>query len=412
MSLRAALIFLSCSLLLLMSLFYRASSAIIAPILISDLGLTPNDLGLLGGCFFYSFAVIQLPLGLFIDKIGPKVTMIVLNSIAVVGAVVFATSKSPTLAIVGRSLLGFGVASNLMGPLKIFTRWFEPRKFATMSGSLLSLASLGSLAACSPLAVLVDFLGWRGSFYALAGVHFLLIVFMIFVVRDQRGDRPDSKNDHKGIRPGWLHSYTALFSSWSYWAISFSVFLRYGAFACIQSLWAGPFLIGLLGLSPITAGNILLLMNLGFIVGAPIGGSLSDRILRSRKKAIFLAYSISAGASFTLAYYQGSSSLIVLGFIFFVIGFFNAFNQISFAHIKELMPEEISGSAMTGINFFLMMGAGVFTHGLGIILDKVSGPTTTAAYYSQAFLICFVAFALSSIFYLTVRDPNMSLTKG
>jgi MFS family permease len=407
MDIRPFLLFLVCASLLFMSLFYRVSSAIIAPILTSDLGLTPHDLGLLGGGFFYSFAVIQLPLGFFMDRVGPKLTMVVLNSVAVAGALVFANSNSVLSAVAGRALLGLGVAANLMGPLKIFTEWFERRKFATISGSLLSLASMGSLAASSPLAVLVEFLGWRGSFHALAGLHLILILFMVFIVRDRPNERrsPDVRED---IHPGWLSSYKALFSSRSYWAISASVFFRYGAFASIQSLWAGPFLIGFVGLNGFTAGNILLLLNLGFILGAPVGGVVSDRILRSRKKTVFLAYSISAGAALALAYTKSSSSLTLLGVIFFVIGFFNAFNQVSYAHIRDLMPEKISGSAMTAINFFLMMGAGIFMHGLGVLLENAPDAASAGSYYSRAFLICFGAFALSAVFYLMVREPKAS----
>ena len=165
------------------------------------------------------------------------------------------------------------------------------------------------------------------------------------------------------------------------------MFFRYGAFASIQSLWAGPFLIEFLRLSPITAGNILLLLNLGYSFGAPCGGYVSDQLLRSRKKTVYYAYTIAACATLVLAELHGSLSLALLAGVFFIIGFVNAFNQISFIHAKELMPDQISGSAMTGTNFFGMMGAGFFIHGLGLIFDNpllpwAPGPPTATHSWS------------------------------
>jgi sugar phosphate permease len=390
-----------------MSQFYRSSNAIIAPVLMKDLNLTPHDLGLLGGVFFYAFGLIQIPLGVFMDRVGPRLTMIVLNAVGVAGAVLFANANSLAFGVTGRLLLGVGMAANMMGPLKIFTKWFDRRRFATISGSMLSLAALGSLAASSPLAALVEAFGWRESFYILAGLNGLLTVCIVVIVRDSphHGDPGAAEQSE----PGWAVSLRSLFSSWSYWAMSASVFLRYGAFASIQALWAGPFLIGFVGLDPISAGNILLILNLGFILGAPSGGIVSDRILKSRRGAVTLAYSVAACTALGLAFHKGSGSLILLGAIFFLLGFSNAFNQISYAHIRELMPERISGSAMTAINFFLMTGAGMFTHLLGIILEDTSA--AAGSYYRDAFLICFGAFVLAALFYVTVREPK-SDTKG
>lgn len=405
MRFRAALIFITSALLLFLSLFYRASGAIIAPLLSSDLHLTPQDLGFLGGAFFYSFAIMQLPLGFLMDRIGARWTMVGMNFLAVIGAVIFASSGSLLFAVVGRALLGFGMAGNLMGPIKIFLKWFSPAKLATLSGVLLSVASLGCLASTSPLALLVEVLGWRGSFYALAGVNLLLIFSIILFVRDRPGELQENARVERRDS-AWWPSIKMLFSSWSYWAISVSVFCRYGAFASIQTLWAGPFLIKFLRLDPVAAGNILLLLNLGYSFGASSGGYVSDRILRSRKRTIYLAYVIAACATLVLAEYHGSGSLLLVGITFFIIGFVNAFNQISFIHIQELMPERISGSAMTATNFFGMMGAGAFVHGLGLIFEQTPQSMLSGSSYQQAFLVCFGAFIVSLLCYLPVKESK------
>jgi len=395
--------------LFLMSLFYRASSAIIAPNLVHDLKLSHEALGLLGAAFFYSFALVQIPLGFFLDRAGPRISMAVFNFIAVAGAVIFAGAGGAPGGVIGRALLGLGMAGNLMGPLKLFTNWFDPRKFATLSGLFISLGTVGSLAATSPLAIMVEAIGWRGSFYALAGLHCVLTICLVIIVRDiPSGKITSSIAQETPLFPSSFTSLRALFSNWSYWAISLSTFLRYGAYASIQALWVGPFLIEFLGLSPITAGNLILMLSIGLILGAPFGGMLSDRILRSRKRAIIIGLSISSVTILSFSQWESTTHLAMLGSLLFVIGFFNSFGQIVYAHIKELMPADMSASAMTGVNFFTMMGGGVFMHLLGGVMQYMGTNYTNAAEgYKVSFLICFAAFFLATTLYFTTKDPVM-----
>jgi len=406
---RRWIIFGVCASLFLMSLFYRASSAIIAPNLVHDLKLSHQALGLLGAAFFYSFAFVQIPLGFLLDRVGPRISMTVFNFIAVVGAVIFAGAGSVAGGIIGRALLGLGMAANLMGPLKLFTNWFDPRKFATISGLLISLGTVGSLAATSPLAIMVQTLGWRGSFYALAGLNSVLTICLITIVRDTPSDKttPPIPQEASPFSSSFA-SMKALFSNWSYWTISLSTFLRYGSYASIQALWAGPFLIEFLGLSPVTAGNLILMLSIGLILGSPFGGMLSDRILRSRKRTIIIGLSISSVAIFFFSQWQSTIHLVMLGTLLFSIGFFNSFGQIVYAHIKELMSDEMSASAMTGVNFFTMMGGGVFMQLLGGVMQHMSTNYTNAGKgYRTSFLICSAAFFLATALYLTTKDSSM-----
>jgi predicted MFS family arabinose efflux permease len=322
MNKRRWIIFAICASLLLMSQFYRVSGAIIASDLTRDLELNPQDLGLLGAVFFYVFALVQPPMGLFLDRVGARVTMLVLNFIGVTGAIIFAQAGGLLGGVMGRGLLGLGMAANLMGTLKLFTSWFDLGKFATLSGLLLSIGAMGNLAATTPLAFLVQAVGWRGSFYILAGLNAFLTLCLWFLVRDAppSGQTPDTAHLNKAGPPTASASMKILFSSWNYWAISLSIFLRYGAFASIQALWAGPFLMAYLGLPPVTAGNLLLMLSAGFILGSPTGGMLSDRVLKSRKRTLIIAVIVSATTTFTLAQWQSSSLLFLLGGILFIMG--------------------------------------------------------------------------------------------
>jgi MFS family permease len=407
-------IFGICTSLLLMSLFFRVSSAIIAPDLSRDLGLNPQGLGLLGAAFFYAFALIQLPLGLFLDRFGAQVTMVLLNLIGIVGTVIFARACGLTGGVIGRSLLGLGMAANFMGTLKLFSKWFELKKFATLSGLVVSLATLGSLLATSPLALLVQALGWRGAFYALAGLQAFLTACLITFVRDspltQREPYPTRAESPAPLSA--LSSIKMLMLGRDYWAISFSMFLRYGAFVSIQALWAGPFLMSYLGLAAVPAGNILLMLSIGFSIGSVTGGVVSDRVLRSRKKTLVFGLSISAFAVFFLSLWQGTAFLPLLGAILFAFGFSNGFGPVSYAHIREIMPEEMSGTAMAGINFFSILGGGVFIHGLGAVIERMAPDLSVSAEaYRNAFMICFWALCCALALYIITRD-SVALKKA
>ncbi len=384
-----------------MSMFYRASTAIISQELTLDLGLSQKELGLLGSAFFYAFAFVQLPLGLLLDRVGTRVTMVTLNLLGVLGAVILANGNNVVDGVTGRILMGLGMSANFMGPLKLITNWFSLKKFATVSGILLSIGSLGSMVATSPLAFLVEELGWRDTFRSLAGFHFLLIVCFFLFVRD----KPDISISDKTSHPSPIGSIKHLFSNWNYWAISFSTFLRYGSFAAIQTLWAGPFLIVYLNIPQMMAGNLLLMLGFGYILGAPIGGLLSDKVLKKRKQTVIIGVLCSASATIALLLWHDNSFLFWLGAVLFAIGFFNSFGQVSYAHIRDIMPNEMAGTAFTGINFFTMMGGGIFIHGLGSIIETASPHLTDIGNaYRVSFIICASALVVSMVLYATTRE--------
>ena len=164
-----------------------------------------------------------------------------------------------------------------------------------------------------------------------------------------------------------------------------------------------------LGLPAVTAGNLLLMISAGFILGSPLGGIVSDRVLKSRKRTLIIALFILAAAIFTLAQWQGTSHLVALAAVLFLLGFFASFNQLSFAHIMELMPQEMSGTAMAGINFFTMMGAGLFIHALGAVMQSMAPNLSDGGEaYRTAFLICFAAILVALALYFTTRDSTVT----
>lgn len=405
-------IFAVLSSMFVISQFYRVSSAVIARDLVRDLGLSPEGLGFLGGAFFYSFAVVQVPMGAALDRIGPRIMITILSLVSTLGAFLFALSHGFALALFARFLIGLGMACVLMGTFKALTAWFPPDKFATMIGLTYSVGTLGNVLATSPLAYLAAHLGWRSSM-AIIGILTALTSALVFkIVRD----RPEGTSSKKGTgdhsrREGYIPvrvSLRTIFGSPAFWQMAPANFFRYGTFVAIQGLWGGPYLMDVLGYSPIQAGNVLLMMSLGAIVGGPLGGKLSDKVFRSRKKVMIVGLSAYAMAIFFLTGWTHISHEFFYYILFFFLGFFNACGMVIFPHTKELFDSRISATAMTAVNFFAMIGAAVSMHAIGKIIEVfpgVNGVYPPRAYH-VAFLSCLVGIALAILSYSFSKDTR------
>lgn len=396
-----------CSVLFISSQFHRVSNAIIAVQLREDLNISAESLGILSACFFYAFAVMQIPLALFLDRIGGRLCMGILSVLGAAGGILFSTARGMEEAVLGRVLLGIGMAGNLMGSLKLISNWFPPRQFATLSGLLLALGTLGNMLAATPLALVVEKLGWRLSIGSSSFVTGLLALLFLLLVRE----RPTGSSV-QAIASGSLSTLSLvgrLLKLREYWLISFATFFRYGTFVAIQGLWAGPYLIKILGLGPVRSGNILVLLNLGLVLGSPLGGILSDRWMRSRKRVVVTGLAVMAAAELALAMGWCGDDTLWLGFLFASLGLSSAFGQVMYAHIKDMVPATMTGMAMTGINLFTMLGAASFLQGLGWVVDRwIQGGGTGQEAYTAAFLCAFGGVAVALLLYLFTREASPS----
>ncbi len=389
------------------SQFYRASNAVIAPQLLQDLHLDTKGLGLISAAFFYAFAITQIPLSMFLDKVGARRTMTGLSLVGVAGALIFAWADSMTVGMIGRILLGVGMACNLMGTLKLLTIWFDPRSFATLSGIVFSIGTAGNMVATTPFVLLVQEMGWRMAFCLIALINLLAVFALYGIVRDRPLQDPVVSNGDE-VLPGLGQAFDALrilLKDRSYWIISFGTFVSYGVFASLQVLWAGPYLMEVQGLSPVTSGNLILLMNFGMILGGPVWGALSDRLFKTRRAIVSLGLLVLFLSLIVLAIIPVEIGLIFLASVFFAFGFFRATSLLMYAQIKELMPLEMAGTAMTGVNFFTMIGPAVFLQGTGTLMQSLypeasRGPEA----FHASFFLCGACVCVAFILYFFTRD--------
>jgi MFS family permease len=404
---RPFLIFTLLSALYTLSMFYRVSNAVIAPNLIQDLGLDAETLGILGGAFFYSFALLQIPMGPLLDRIGPRLVITSSSLIGAIGALLFAFGYSYPAALLGRILIGAGMASILMGSLKVFTLRFPLERFATLMGTLVSIGTLGNILATSPLAYFSSTIGWRITFMIAGGATAVLALLTLLTLPPH--PRPLPAGEKGMVREmKILQSFRLILGSLTFWQIGAVAFFRFGISMSLQGLWLGPYLMDVKGYSPVQTGNLLILSAIGLIVGGPISGQFSDRIFRNSKKVALWGLCLYTLSLLPLIGIFKIQSPLWYGLLFFFMGFFNAFGMVIYSDAKNIFPITISGTVMTWVNFFTMAGAAIFMPALGKIIESFPriGQSYPAEAYHLSFLICFLGMATSLAFYAFSRKKR------
>jgi predicted MFS family arabinose efflux permease len=265
-----------------------------------------------------------------------------------------------------------------------------------------AVGTIGNIFAASPLALLTSTIGWRTTFI-ITGMITILLGFLVFWILNGEKINSGRVDPSSSNRPemGIMQSIRLILRSLAFWQFGAVAFFRYGVFVSLQGLWLGPYLIYIKGFSPVQAGNLLILLALGGILGSPIGGRLSDHYFRSRKRVVLIGLGLYCVSLIPLTGIWRIDHPFLFALIFFFIGFFHGSGMSLYAHAKDTFPIAISGTVMTYVNFFTMAGAGVFMPVLGKVIE--SFPRTNHVYpaeaYHLSFLICFLGMTASVIFY-------------
>lgn len=398
---KAVYIFFALASLFCLSMFYRSSNAVIALELIEDLKLNTETIGILGGAFFYSFSLLQIPMGPMLDRIGPKIIISLFALIGALGSFIFAFSNSFYTAIVGRIFIGIGMAAMLMGSLKILILQFSSERFATLAGLIITAGAVGSLLSASPLAYFSSIFGWRAVFIITGLITvFLGISLFILLHNDTNNGISKSSRDAEGGLLKTKDSIVSVLTTHTFWQICAVAFFRYGTFISLQGLWLGIYLMTAQGYSSLQTGNMLILLAIGNAIGAPVSGRLSDKVIPSRKKMVLWGLTIYAFLILILTLTPNVRHPIWYGTIFFLIGFFNGFGTLLYSHVKDLFPLSISATTMAWVNFFTMAGGAVFMPFMGKVITTLSGAGVNPILgYRVTFFICFLGMSLSLIYY-------------
>jgi sugar phosphate permease len=396
--------------MLVISMFFRVSMAVVSSDLTSDLGFGAAELGVISGIFFYVFACAQIPLGSLLDRFGGRIIIFILGIVTTGGSLLFACASGYPDAVAGRALLGLGTAAVLMGSLKIYTNWFPPQEFARVSGFMIAVGNLGSIGATKPLEYVISHFGWRPTFVAASIVQLAVTLAVFLVTSDAPDDRKfvsaPAAAENPGTNSSIFRVWKLFFTSPAFWLVSMTAFFWYANYMVLLALWGGPYLREVLGLDGSAAGTLLLCISFGYICGSLLLGKVIDLVGGSLTTTMVIGQLILLLAMTAMLGPAELVSRTVLALIFFVIGLASASGVLIYPLARNLVPHRFAATAMTFVNFFLLLGAAAAQHAMGLYIHSfprgASGYPATA--YHGAFLMPICGLTLTVILFACNRS--------
>ncbi len=362
-----------------LSYAYRTINAVLSPHLAVDLGLNASDLGLLTSVYFLTFAAFQLPLGLLLDRFGPRRVEATLLLFAAAGAGLFAVSSNRVELIVGRGLIGLGVSACLMASFKAFVLWFPVMRLPAINGWILAAGGLGALVATAPVEAALQVTGWRGLFAGLAIVTVAVAAALWLVVPE--------RSSH-GAAGGWREQgrgVAEIFRSPVFWRIAPGSVVSQASFLAIQGLWAGPWLRDVAGLDKTAAAGYLFWVAAAMVAGFLGMGQLAYRL--SRRGVPPLVVSMGGMALFMLGQLALLLKLQPLWPLWVLFGLFGTAGTLNYAILTQAFPPALAGRVNTALNLLVFVAAFAGQWGMGAIINQ--WPAAGGGYAEPGYQLAF-----------------------
>jgi len=379
----AMLVFLPFAAGYFLSYVFRTVNAVISPDLVSEFGLSAASLGLLTSAYFLAFAIMQIPVGLMLDRLGPRRTNACLLLCAGTGAVIFSMANGVAGLLFGRALIGLGVAAGLMSSIKAFTLWFPLERLPAMTGRMLFVGGLGAISATVPVEMALQFFDWRVLFQILAAATFVAAALVFLTVPEKRGDGP-----HETLSDQ-VRGALGVYASPLFWKLALGTTLFQGINMSVQGLWAGPWLVDVAGLGRQAVAFHLLALGVASMCGFLFWGVLAARL--ARRGIAPMSVMIGACAiylSIQLLLVFGASDLALL--IWIGWGFFGTSGSLAFAILSQKFPISLSGRATTALNLLVFMTAFASQWGFGAILNNWAAES--GGYQADGYALAFGTF--------------------
>jgi MFS family permease len=381
-----ALVFLPFALGYFCSFLFRNVNSVVFPELTREFGLSPGTLGLLTSAYFVTFSLAQLPLGVLMDRYGPRRVNATMLLVAAAGALVFSFAHSLPWLIAGRALIGMGVAVCLMASMTAFVLWFPRERTATLFGWMLFVGSCGALTATKPVELLMRVMPWRSLFWLLAAMA-ICAGAAIFLFVPERPAASDGRQ-RETLR-AQIAVIGTVFRSRDFWSIGLAAAFVQGVAIGLLGLWAGPWLRDVAGFARADMADRLLIAAAAFGVGGVACGTLSDRLARR-------------GVPPTLTYFAGCVAC-TLAMLPIVLGWrggatlcwalfvgFCAFGSLSYPLLASRFPTEITGRVVTALNLVTFSTAFATQFGVGAIINL--WPVSDGRYALEGYRVSFALF--------------------
>jgi sugar phosphate permease len=395
------------------SYVHRVAPGAVAADLMRAFAIPAAALGSLSAIYPYTFVVMALIGGSFVDTLGPRWTLAAGGLTMALGAIVFGTAPVFAVAFVGRLLVGLGASVLLISWLTLLAAWFRPDRFAIISGSTQVVGSVAALMAATPLALVVEALGWRQTFITIGVVSAALAVVVALVVRDHPGAAGlaavNPRPPHAPSLGEVLRGIPLVLGNRRTWPPALATGGIYASQIALLGLWGVPYLMQVYGFERVRAANTVSFVAIGMIVGAPLIGFISDRWLQRRRLPFVTAaiFYVACWVPLALGVRLVPENVAAL---FFVIGLSGSALVLVWACVREVNDPARVGVIMGFINMPIFLGFAVMQWAMGVILDahwdgvvaqgvRLYPPSA----YQAAFKLCLAvsAAAMITAFFIT-----------
>lgn len=389
-----------------LSYLYRTVNAVIAPDLVQDLGLDPANLGLLTSAYFLSFAAFQLPLGILLDRFGPRRVEAGLLVFAALGAILFGMAESLGGLLLGRALIGLGVSACLMAAFKAFVIWFPPERLPMANGIQMVSGGLGALMATVPVEMALQVTDWRMVFIGLGLLTLLAAAAVFFIVPEKEGSQSGETLGEQ------LRGITDVFTSRFFWRLAPWTILAQGTYLSLLGLWSGPWLRDVAGYDRDGVANTLFLVALAMIAGFCFFGALTEKLSRRGVRP----QSVAVSGLFVFILVQ---SCLLFGWqpaaipLWLLFSFFGTAGILPYAILSQHFPAHLSGRANTAMNLQVFVMAFAAQWGIGAIIglwqETVAGGYDPAGYRAAFGLMLILQVIAAGWFWLSGKKETRTL---
>lgn len=392
---RAVVLFLAFAFAYFLSTLIRAVTATLAPTLVQEFALSAGDLGLLAGGYFFGFALTQLPLGTWLDRLGPKRVVLAFLSVAVLACVAFARASGFMELFVARVLCGVGVSACLMAPLTSYRRWYAPGAQMRASSWMLMTGALGMVASTLPVQWLLPITGWRGLFLILGALLALAMVLIAWQVPGEPAASSASAPDAPAVpAPAVAPGYGAVWRDPYFRSLAPFGFVGYGGMVAIQTLWAAPWLVNVAGFTPVAASTAMFWLNVSMMLAFLVWGWVNPWLARKGWRAEQLmawGLPVHIGLLLLMAV-AGSSVGEFSGLVWTLFCVSGTVGTLAQPAIGMAFPSALAGRALSAFNLLIFSGVFAVQWGVGLLIDGLRklGWTAPDAYQGAmgVFAIC------------------------
>lgn len=395
--------------------FHRVAPSVMVSDLMGEFAIGGAMLGTLSALYFYPYVLLQLPLGGLLDLAGTRILLSSAIALASLGSILFGMATTIEMAYLGRVLIGIGSSVGFLGSLALASKWFPLHRYSFLAGLTMFFGMMSGMLAQAPLALFVEHFGWRANMWGLGAVGLLLALMIFIFVRNAPPNSSSSQQNNpkkpgetwKAMRKGLARAASSL----EVWKIALVAATMSGPMLTLGGLWGTPYLMSAYNITRPEAAFLTSLMLIGWAIGAPFNGWLSERI--RRKKQLLIGGMVVLNIALGLIVLLPEPPLWIVVALLILAGFAGSAMTACFALVREVAPAEIAGS-VTGIVNSMTVASGALLQPLvGLLLDLlwdgrlVEGARAYSGItYQWGFSIILLSASIGLLTTLRLKEPG------